>query len=270
MAQRRIVIIGSGNVATHLALGFAAAGCPPVQVMSRDLQHAARLASCLPGCVAIDDLSRLDTTADLCLIATTDTSVAGIAAAMPHAGGIVAHTSGSVPIQALQPASESVAVLYPLQTFSRQARLDLAQVPFFTEASDPATHSAIDEFARMLSPRVSHADSRQRTILHIAGVLSCNFVNYLWQLTAETLAPEGYSLDVVRPLIEVTLDKAFAMDPEAAQTGPARRGDMATIKKHLGMLPAGTAAVYDLLSQAIVSHYHPSQAGSPTSRDRSN
>lgn len=154
----------------------------------------------------------------------------------------------------LAPASDSVAVLYPLQTFSRGAHLDLRHVPFFTEASDTAALEVIDGYAHMLSPVVRHADSRQRTVLHIAGVMSCNFVNYLWRLTAEELGREGYGFELVRPLVEATLDKAFAIGPEAAQTGPAARGDLATIQKHISMLPADTAAIYDLLSQAIIGH----------------
>ena len=40
-----IVIIGAGNVATHLAHAFQNAGCHIAQVYSRSLGHASRLAS---------------------------------------------------------------------------------------------------------------------------------------------------------------------------------------------------------------------------------
>lgn len=250
----RIVVIGSGNVATHLAQGFARSGHRIVQVLSRTIDHAWWLAEKLPSCTAIDDIASLTLSADLYLIATTDSAIPEIVASMPKLAGIVAHTSGSVPMSVLYPASDRVAVLYPLQTFSRTAELDLSDVPFFTEASDPDTYMMIDTLARQLSPRVAHADSRQRTVLHIAGVMSCNFVNYLWRLAARVLGAEGYSFDVVRPLIEQTLDKAATIGPDAAQTGPAARGDMATIEKHLAMLPPEMAGIYQKISQAIIDH----------------
>lgn len=253
MAQRRkLTIIGSGNVATHIAGGFEAAGCHICAVYSRDIVHARRLADNLTDCRAIDDLSLIPADSDLYIIASSDTAVAEIAARMPRVGGIVVHTSGSVPMDALRPASDRIGVLYPLQTFSRDSRLDLRRVPFFTEASDEATLTEIDGFARMISDRVYHADSRRRTTLHIAGVLSCNFVNYLWQLTEEVLGADGYSLDVVQPLIEVTLKKAMEIGPYKAQTGPAVRGDLATIERHKSLLPNEVADLYQLISYSII------------------
>lgn len=258
MASRRIVLIGSGNVATHLAGGFEAAGCHIRQVYSRHIDHAARLACTLNNCIATDSLDSLDTESDLYIIATSDGAVAATAAAMPRVKGIVVHTSGSVPATSLAPSSSRFGVLYPLQTFSRLSAVDLRNVPFFTEASDPATLASIDHYAAMISDSVHHADSRSRTTLHIAGVLSCNFVNYLWQLAAETLAADGYSLDVVRPLIEATLKKAMDCGPFEAQTGPAVRGDTTTIERHKSLLPPHTAEIYDILSNEIIKAHRQS------------
>ncbi|MDE5643326.1 MAG: DUF2520 domain-containing protein [Muribaculaceae bacterium] len=253
--QRRITILGSGNVATHIAGGLQAAGCHITEVCSRSLTNASRLAESLHDCRPLDNPSDLATDSDLYIIACSDSAIADIAARMPRVDGIVVHTSGSVPLTALAPASSRYGVLYPLQTFSRESHVDLRKVPFFTEASDQATLQETDSYASMLSDLVYHADSRQRTILHIAGVLSCNFVNYLWQLTEETLAPEGYSLDVVRPLIEATLQKAMDIGPYKAQTGPAVRGDLATIQRHTDILPQDTAEIYRILSESIIQSH---------------
>ena len=82
--KRRVVIIGSGNVATHLAKGLQEGGCKVVQVLSRDISHAHRLADTLVGCEAIDSPAQLDRTAYLYLIAVSDASVAEIAGSMPQ------------------------------------------------------------------------------------------------------------------------------------------------------------------------------------------
>lgn len=251
--RKKIVIIGSGNVASHLAKGFKQAGCDVVQIYSRTMANAIRLSEDVDGAEPVDSLDELDPTADLYLISVADGVVANIAEAMPRVNGIVAHTSGSVPLSALSPASSSTAVLYPLQTFTREADVCLSQVPFFTEASDPETERKIDEYARMLSPKVFHADSAKRKTLHIAGVMSCNFVNYLWDCTAQILAKDGYDFSVVEPLVRATLDKAVAIGPRAAQTGPAMRCDLEVMREHISRLDPEKAAIYRQLSQAILS-----------------
>ena len=247
-----IVIIGSGNVATHLARAFQKAGCHIAQVYSRSLDHASRLASELKDAQPVDDLSMLTQDADLYLISVADAAVAPIADAMPKVKGIVAHTSGSVPLAALSHASDRTAVLYPLQTFTRDAVVDIANVPFFTEASDRRILDDIDAYARMLSEKVYHADSDKRKTLHIAGVLSCNFVNYLWDCTAQVLAADGYDFSVVEPLVRATLDKAVAIGPRAAQTGPAMRCDAEVMRQHIDRLDPDKARIYRELSNEIM------------------
>ncbi len=251
--SEKIVVIGSGNVASHLAKGFKTAGCNIVQVYSRSLAHASRLADELGDTEAIDSLDKLDTSADLYLIAVSDAAVSEIAGNMPHVNGIVAHTSGSVPLSTLSSASSSTAVLYPLQTFTREAHVRLSEVPFFTEASDKVTQSRIDDIARMLSPRVFHADSAKRKTLHIAGVMSCNFVNYLWDCTAQILERDGYDFSVVEPLIRATLDKAVALGPRESQTGPAIRRDLEVMRDHISRLDPEKAEIYRHISQNILT-----------------
>ena len=255
----RTVIIGSGNVATHLATGLATAGCEIVCVCSPTLAHARRLAGRFAGCSAVDSLASIPADANLYLISTVDSAVAGIAAGiaagMPHVAGLVAHTSGSVPLAALAPASAMTAVIYPLQTFSREVAVRLDDIPFFTEASTAEALAFADRIAALLSPKVYHADSAHRKILHIAGVLSCNFANYLWDRTSDLLDRAGYSFDVVRPLIETTLRKAVEVGPHAAQTGPAMRGDRAVIDSHIASLDPSTAEIYRIMTEAIIDSH---------------
>lgn len=251
----RIAVIGSGNVATHLSGGLAAAGSEIVCVCSPTLAHARRLADRFAGCHAVDSLASLPLDADLYLISTVDNAVATIAKEMPHVAGLVAHTSGSVPLAALAPASAMTAVIYPLQTFSRKVAVRLDDIPFFTEASTAEAHAFADRVAGLLSPKVYHADSSHRKKLHIAGVLSCNFANYLWDRTSDILNGAGYSFDVVRPLIEATLRKAVEVGPHAAQTGPAMRGDRAVIDSHIASLDPSTAEIYRILTEAIIDSH---------------
>lgn len=252
----KIVVVGSGNVATHLARGFADVGCDIVQVYSHKLEHAKRLATSLDSCEAIDKIDDIVKDADLYLIAVKDEAIREIARNMPKVRGVAAHTSGSIPLSVLSEVSDNTAVLYPLQTFSREAELDLSRVPFFTEAINEETQRMIDGYAYKLSKNVRHADSSQRKTLHIAGVLSCNFVNFLWDKTAEILSKDGYEFDVVEPLIRATLDKAIAIGPHDAQTGPAMRNDKQVMEEHAARLDDDIAKLYREISQAIIKSHN--------------
>lgn len=250
--SEKIVIIGSGNVATHLAKGFVEAGCEIAQVYSRSLAHASLLGEQLGVDNVTDNLDSLVRDANLYVIAVADGAVASIADSMPPVKGLVVHTSGSVPLDTLKSASNRAAVLYPLQTFTREADVKLAEVPFFTEATDESSQSDVDRYASMLSAKVYHADSARRKTLHIAGVLSCNFVNYLWDCTSQVLEADGYDFSVVEPLIRATLDKAVALGPRAAQTGPAMRRDIDVMRRHLELLDDDTADLYKKITNSIL------------------
>jgi predicted short-subunit dehydrogenase-like oxidoreductase (DUF2520 family) len=254
-APARIGFIGSGNVATHLACGFAAAGLSVCQVISRNISHAKALATQIDGCVPLDDIALLDKSLDCVIISTSDASVAEIAAQISDFQGVLMHTSGSIPMTVLAGAAKRYGVLYPLQTFSREANVDLSEVPFFTEASDDEALAVIDSLASMLSHSVHHADSAQRRTLHIAGVLSCNFVTYLWQCATEQLQQDGYDFSVVAPLIRATLDKTLAVGAHQAQTGPARRGDVDVMLAHINRLPEPIKSIYREMSQAIMDSH---------------
>lgn len=251
----KIVILGSGNVATHLAHAFENAGAHIAQVYSRNYDNASQLASTLQHTQAIDDLSSLILDADLYLIAVSDAAVSKVAESMPQINGIVAHTSGSIPLNVLANVSLRAAVLYPLQTFTKTAKVKIDEVPFFTEASDALTQDKIDEYALLLSDRVYHADSQRRKTLHVAGVLSCNFVNYLWDCTSQVLASDNYDFSVVEPLVRATLEKAVAMGPHASQTGPAMRCDVDVMKEHMLRLDSDTANLYKELSNQIMKSH---------------
>ena len=255
METSGIVILGSGNVACHIAVALKESGADIIQVYSPDISHARALALSV-GARPTDNTEDIVTDAGFYIISVKDSAVALLAERMPHVDGVVVHTSGSVPMDVLLPASDRVGVMYPLQTFSKGRDLDMKTVPFFNEASDTDTLKCIDTVASSISESVHHADSTTRPYLHVAGVLGCNFPNFLLGCAAEVLAKGGYTLDVLRPLLQETVAKAFEFGPDASQTGPAVRGDWATIERHCAILPPEIADIYMLLSKAIMNKYN--------------
>lgn len=254
--MQKVVILGSGNVASHLAARLSKVA-QVAQVYSPHLLHAQNLASTIPNCQAIDSIESICKDADFYLISVSDTAIPALASRLPKVNGIVAHTSGSVSIDVLN--GQNSGVFYPLQTFSKEAELDMCEVPFFIEAYDSATRDALFSLARLIAPKAKpqYADSEARKQLHIAAVFACNFANHLWAIADDMLKKNGYSIEVLYPLLKVTLGKAMQMPPAEAQTGPAARGDLSVIHRHLEMLSANPQLkeIYSTLSNHILSYF---------------
>ena len=249
------VIIGAGNVASHLAVELSRVGCVK-QVYSRTIAHAADVVAEIGYGEAIDDVGKIDNSADYYIISVSDDSVAEIASRLHNVKGIVAHTSGSVPMHALAGASDRIGVFYPLQTFAKGVELDMKEVPFFIEASDQDTKESLISLAHQLGCKAYEADSEQRALLHVAAVFACNFTNHMWAIADEILNNGGYDISVLHPLLQCTLDKAMSMPPAKAQTGPAARADMNVIQRHLDVLQGREKEIYRLLSQSIMLRHN--------------
>jgi len=245
----RITIIGAGNVASHLAPALDAVA-DVVCVFSRSADKAGALAAVLRHARAVSDMRDVDTDVDYIIVSVADDAVAGIVKTLAGAGAVVAHTSGSVPMQ--YRGGLPSGVFYPLQTFSRDRKVDVGNVPFFIEGDSESTACALEHLAGMLSRSVKRADSNQRAALHIAAVFACNFANQLWAEADSLLKPYGYDITVFAPLLRETLDKAMSMGPKNAQTGPAVRGDVTVLDKHRGRLDNERLQIYDALTRRII------------------
>lgn len=252
---KNIVIIGAGNVATHLSKALHDKGFTISGIASARGVSARILADKLS--VPTVKLEDIPADTDLVLIATNDSSVEDVAASIPEIHGIVAHTSGSVPLSILSAHHKHAAVLYPLQTFSKDVSVDVSEVPFFIEATDKETHENIKSLASAISKRVHEADSSVRSVLHIAGVFSSNFPICLLQIVKNLLLEVNLPFDTVQPLVEATIAKAFDVGPEAAMTGPARRGDIPTIDKQESKLRGEDFEIYKHITNKILECYHP-------------
>ena len=252
--MKRVVIIGSGNVATSLAHGLAAR-CEVAQIFSRQLAHAQSLASAVGCSDATDDLGALLPDADAYIIAVSDDAIAGIIAATPDNGALWLHTSGSKPIDLFDGHRQRYGVLWPMQSFSRELVTPLDDVHFFAEGSDAATLQDLMALGNVLSRHVTPADGEQRRWLHLASVYSCNFANHMWTLADELLASRGLPFDALKPLIRTTVDKLDRLSPAQSQTGPAIRHDMQVIDTHLSMLDGEKREIYRLLTDSIINHH---------------
>jgi predicted short-subunit dehydrogenase-like oxidoreductase (DUF2520 family) len=249
----RITIIGSGNVATHLAAAFKNAGHTIAQVYSRDIQHASLLAYHVKA-EPVDDLKQIDPEADLFLIAVKDDAIGGIAKALARHNKLIVHTSGATSIHTILEYTPNAGVFYPLQTFSKTKELDFRTVPLCIEGADEEITARLKELAQTISNNVYQVDSEKRKILHLAAVFACNFPNYLYYAAGQILQQHDLDFNLLRPLILETAEKVQLLSPAEVQTGPAIRNDSKTMMAHLKLLQDNPELerLYNQLSQLII------------------
>jgi len=249
----RITIIGSGNVATHLAAAFKNAGHAIVQVYSRDIQNASILAYHVKA-EAIDNLKQINLETDLFVIAVKDDAIEAIAAELAKYKKLIVHTSGATDLQTLQKHTQNAGVFYPLQTFSKTRELNFNTVPLCIEGANEQITSILNELAFTVSENVYRVSSEQRKTLHLAAVFANNFPNYLYHISQQLLTEKQLSFDLLRPLILETAEKVQEHLPAGVQTGPAVRNDEKTMASHLEQLYENPdlQEIYKLLSQGII------------------
>lgn len=235
MSGSDIVLIGAGRLATHLSCALIGAGHRIVQVCSRRPESACTLASAV-GAEWTVDLAALRDGADVYIYAVRDDALPLVVSAVRVRGGLHLHTAGSVDIAIFSGLRSSYGSLYPLQTFTKEKQVDFREIPVFYEGNTAETEARLRALCASITPKVYRIDSAGRRQLHLAAVLACNFANMLWGIASEILQKSGVPFGVMRPLIAETLDKAMALGPYAAQTGPAVRGDREVIDRHLAML----------------------------------
>jgi predicted short-subunit dehydrogenase-like oxidoreductase (DUF2520 family) len=265
----KISFVGAGNVAWHLALALENAGHWICEIYSRDLNKARALASELYDSEVQEDLNFSESEAELIIIAAADDALENIIKQIVFPENImVVHTSGTRTLAELRNLIEihsdvyvHTGVFYPLQSFSKQSHVDLRTTPICIEATHDKIENRLMKIAGSISDHVQRIDSEERFILHITAVFANNFVNHLLSISHDLLAREQLDFDLLKPIIATTVQKALdSDDPADGQTGPARRGDLKTIDRHIDYLArvnTGWTEVYQILTNQITQRHTP-------------
>ncbi|MFB6317589.1 Rossmann-like and DUF2520 domain-containing protein [Saccharicrinis sp. FJH54] len=247
-----IVLLGSGNVATHLGLNLHKMGIRIIQVYSRTETNAKVLAQQLNASFTAD-LGSIENDADLYIIALKDNCIAEVVSDKRLKNKPMVHTAGSVGTDVFKDSTQQYGVLYPFQTFTKSREVSFKAIPVLIEASNPDFEYALMKLAGRLSDRVIQANSAQRAILHISAVFACNFTNHMYAVAEDLLQSSGLSFDLLKPLISETAEKVMMMRPVEAQTGPAVRFDSVILDQQMKKLKDEPVyqKIYGLLSESI-------------------
>lgn len=249
---KSVVIVGAGNVATHLGDALQKAGNKILQVYSRTEQSAKKMAVKLKSPFTTD-LKKLEQNADIYILAVKDDAIAEILKNITLQNGIWLHTSGSVSMDVFKGRS-SYGVFYPLQTFTKNKKVNFKNVPVCIEANNKRTLTALQNLASQISENLHFVNSEQRKQLHLAAVFACNFSNYMYTIAEEILNRSNLSLDILKPLILETAGKIKSNSPSQIQTGPAKRKDKMVINDHLKLLSGNPLyyKIYEILTSGIM------------------
>jgi predicted short-subunit dehydrogenase-like oxidoreductase (DUF2520 family) len=251
----RIVIIGTGNVATVLGRKFLAAEHEVIQVCGRNALHAEELAETLSAAFTTV-ISQADNTADIYVLAVSDSALPVVASQLKADKKLVVHTAGSVSKDVLASCSKNYGVLYPVQSLRREISV-LPDIPFLVDGNTEDDLALITDFANSLSHQVEHANDEQRLKLHVAAVMVSNFTNHLYALAHNYCLQEKLDFNMLLPLITAIADRLYEYSPVDVQTGPAIRNDKTTIQKHLELLQqhGPLKALYTLFTESIQAMY---------------
>ncbi|MEM7110387.1 MAG: Rossmann-like and DUF2520 domain-containing protein [Bacteroidota bacterium] len=256
----RISLIGTGNVAWHLAPALENAGYGVFEVYGRTPKKVRNLVSRLYEAEVKKDLDFSTSKSDIFIISTSDDAVQEIAQeiSLPAEDSILVHTSGSLSAGVLSySATEHIGIFYPLQSFSKETQVTFSEIPICIEGESSLSSGVLSEVGRAISKRVVSINSEQRMALHLAAVFANNFVNHFMAVSNDILKENELDEDLLYPLVRETLSKAAKMGARAAQTGPAKRHDFQTLDRHLEYLKNNEelAEVYRIVSQHIVDSH---------------
>ena len=248
----QIVLIGSGNVAFHLAKAFTEAQIPISQIFGRNTTELQKISEKFSIPFSTETL----VDADLYIISVSDSSIAEVSALIKNENALVTHTSGSVSREALS-GNYRKSVFYPLQTFSKSKNLDYSKIPFFIDAENENDEDILKNLASKISKNVMLANDEKRKYIHLTAVFACNFVNHLYARAKEISDSQGITFDYFLPLIDETTQKIHELEPKLAQTGPAIRNDEKVLKLHESLLTdEEKLKIYKTLNESIKKMYH--------------
>jgi predicted short-subunit dehydrogenase-like oxidoreductase (DUF2520 family) len=262
----RVALVGAGRVGTTVAMLLRRRGHSVIGIASRSEESAQRARSFLEA--PVFELGSVFTqTADVVLIGASDAAIREVAGAIAHTlrrDTVVCHFSGSLGLDPLTPVSDMGAkpcALHPVaacpDVITALRRLPgsawgITSEPDIEAWSLALVRDELEGFPVLL------ADD-QRPAWHAAAVVAANGVASLLTIGEAILTSLGVSSPeaVLGPLASGAVANAVEGGGGAATlTGPAVRGEIETIERHLaalGRLGGDLAADYKQTARTILA-----------------
>lgn len=269
-----VSIIGAGRLGTALAIALDRAGHSINLIVARRAASAKR-ASRLSGGIGLSAKQfrrllpkhrELLEQSSVILIATPDDVIRTIADELvallrfrsPAGKQVALHTSGALTADVLRPLRQlgiSVGALHPLVSISeaRSGAEWLTQAFFSVEGDAPAIRLG-KRIARDLGAQTFTIAAEAKPLYHAAALMASPNLTALIDIALEMLNRCGLTANqsqrVLLPLLESTIENLSATDPSRALTGTFKRGDVATVQKHVDAI--SSQKLFDALEAYVV------------------
>lgn len=259
----KIGFIGAGKVGTTLGK-YLASHHEIIGYVSASFDSA-REAATFTDSQAFESFSELIPLCDTLFITVPDGKIAEVwndilASDIDLTNKNIAHCSGALASSIFVGREARGAFGYSIHPlFAVPSKTETYQElhkAFFAIEGD-AAH--LDEMVRLIEDEgnlVQAIDSTEKVRYHAAAVLASNQVIALYQRACNELVRCGFSLDnaerALAPLFLGNAEHVASDGVIASLTGPAERGDMTTIEKHLNCLDGTTREVYALLNETLL------------------
>jgi len=239
-----VSIVGAGRLGRALGRSLRRLGWRIGPVVTRSAAHSRAAVRAIGGGKPFATLTSAVMDADVILLATPDDVLADVARQLTKLAGkkcrgkIVLHGSGALDSSVLRPLGRCGAAtgsIHPMQTFTNNSRPNLKGVIFAVEG-DPRARRSAAAMARSLGGMPVPVASGSKPAYHAAGTLVAGYALALTEAAAQVLIKLGFTrphaVQTLLPLMRQMLDNFEKHGPRAAWTGPASRGDYATVAKH--------------------------------------
>jgi predicted short-subunit dehydrogenase-like oxidoreductase (DUF2520 family) len=250
--MKNIILLGSGNVATHLGIALKNSNYTIVQVYSKSIENAKILAKKLDAQFT-NNLSKLKSS-DLIIVCINDDAILSVLSKIKDTA--IVHTSGSIGLDVFKQKFTNYGVFYPLQTFNKEIDINISEIPFCIEGNSLEFEKQLIKIAKALSNNVVKMNSQQRKQLHIAAVFACNFSNHMYSIADDLLAKKNIDFKILLTLIRKTNANLESYRPKEVQTGPAKRKDTAIIQEHIATIKENEIKeLYHRISDNIIKYH---------------
>jgi len=246
--SRSISIVGAGRLGRALGRALRRLGWRIGPVVTRSGAHSRAAVRAIGAGKPFATLTSEVMDADVILLATPDDVLADVARQLATLAGhkcrgkVVLHASGALDesvLRALARCGAATGSIHPMQTFTNNSQPNLKGVIFAIEGHSRARRAA-GAMARALGGIAVPVTSSSKPAYHAAGTLVAGHALALTEAAAQLLIKVGFTrahaVVTLLPLMRQMLDNFEKHGPRAAWTGPASRGDYATVAKHRAAL----------------------------------
>lgn len=261
-----VAVVGPGRVGTVLAAALESAGHDVVAVGGGHEASRARFLRRFPAAAASADPAEASRSGSLVVLAVPDDVVEEVATRLAATDAVgegqrVVHVAGSLgaaPLRRASLAGARVAACHPAQTVaSADADPAVLAGAAWAVTTAPDDRPWAHDLVRQVGGVPHEVPEDRRILYHAALAVASNATGAAVAAARQLLLAAGVE-DIggfLAPLIAASVENVLS-DGAVAITGPVRRGDVGTIRRHLRALDADLPRVshaYRHLARAILA-----------------